>query len=57
MSAPHFEHTDAVCCTICRSENVTHTDELIPSGLRFKIQCDNGHVTNGIPVHRNTARA
>lgn len=37
-------------CVACKSENVTDTDELRPSGIAPKIRCENGHVTNGMPT-------
>jgi hypothetical protein len=36
-------------CVVCGSENTEETDTLIPSGSHYKVRCEEGHVTNGMP--------
>ncbi|WP_043467805.1 hypothetical protein [Kitasatospora sp. MBT66] len=36
-------------CTLCASENTVETDELTPSGVHYKVLCENGHLFNGMP--------
>ncbi|GAB3000898.1 MULTISPECIES: hypothetical protein [Amycolatopsis] len=33
-------------------EDTVETDELVPSGVHYKVRCASGHVTNGIPPAR-----
>lgn len=40
-----------IVCSICDADT-DETNVLVPSGLRFKVLCSNGHVTNGIPKER-----
>lgn len=51
---PVPDHNDIThwCCVACLSEDVTWSDDMLPSGLRPKVTCSNGHTTNGMPVKR-----
>ena len=42
--------TDAKACSACKSEDVTDTATMRPSGIAPMIRCANGHVTNGMPT-------
>jgi hypothetical protein len=33
-------------------EDTVETNELVPSGVHYKVRCASGHVTNGIPPAR-----
>ena len=48
--AMHDPRTDPRACTICRCENVTDADEMLPSGVAPMVTCSNGHTTGGTPT-------
>lgn len=44
------KNTSRLVCAYCMDPDTVETDELVPSGLNFKVLCSQGHVTNGIPT-------